>query len=113
MFTFSFTLLVYKWCLLCIQNSEVIGTITSGSVFGELAILYNCMRTATVTARGPTKTWMLERTVYQKIMRTMATTKRNEMIEVIQWQVILKPLVSCFLRNLNVFKNIMFLADSK
>ena len=64
------------------QQSSVISTIEAGSVFGELAILYNCTRTATVTAKGPTKAWMLERAVYQKIMRMAASTKRIEITEV-------------------------------
>ena len=52
------------------------------TVFGELAILYNCKRTATVTAKTPTKVWKLERNVFQSIMRTTAKTRREELKKV-------------------------------
>ena len=37
--------------------------------FGELAILYNCPRTATITADTPVSLWALERRAYKKIMQ--------------------------------------------
>ena len=39
-------------------------------VFGELAILYNCKRTASVRAAVEGRVWALERRVFQHIMVT-------------------------------------------
>lgn len=41
---------------------------TPGSVFGELAILYNCTRTATIRAIIDCKLWAIERLCFQSIM---------------------------------------------
>ena len=34
-------------------NGKVLGTLSSGKAFGELAILYNCRRTATIKGIVP------------------------------------------------------------
>jgi len=64
------------------QGSTVLRDLHPPTVFGELAILYNCKRTATVTAKTPTKVWKLERNVFQNIMRTTAKTRREELKKV-------------------------------
>nr|XP_039252725.1 cGMP-dependent protein kinase 1-like [Styela clava] len=51
------------------QNGKHINTMNPGTVFGELAILYGCKRTATIKATKPVKAWYLERQVYQSIRR--------------------------------------------
>lgn len=43
-----FVLLTTEGLLEVIQNGKLLGEMHPGTVFGELAILYNCKRTATV-----------------------------------------------------------------
>lgn len=64
------------------QGSISLGQIKAGSVFGELAILYDCSRTATVTSTSTSKLWQLERKTYQTIMMTSANVKQTELTEV-------------------------------
>lgn len=65
-----------------LQGSISLGQIKAGSVFGELAILYDCSRTATVTSKSTSKLWQLERKTYQTIMMTSANVKQTELTEV-------------------------------
>lgn len=50
----------------------------AGRAFGELAILYNCTRTATIQAKTDTKLWTLDRSCFQAIMRNTGLVRRNE-----------------------------------
>ncbi|TKS85160.1 cGMP-dependent protein kinase 2 [Collichthys lucidus] len=56
-----------------IQNGKLLGEMCPGTVFGELAILYNCKRTATVKAVSQSHIWALDRQTFQTIM--MRTTQ--------------------------------------
>ncbi|XP_078489701.1 cGMP-dependent protein kinase 1-like [Ciona intestinalis] len=66
------------------QNSKYLCTLTAGSVFGEIAIMYNTKRTATVTATSATKVWMLEQSVFHYIMKNVADTQRQKVMEVVK-----------------------------
>jgi len=66
------------------QGSISLGQIKAGSVFGELAILYDCSRTATVTSKSTSKLWQLERKTYQTIMMTSANVKQTELTEALK-----------------------------
>ncbi|XP_050441738.1 cGMP-dependent protein kinase, isozyme 1-like [Adelges cooleyi] len=63
-----------------IQSGRVVDYIWPGEVFGELAILYNCPRTASVKAAQDAKVWTLERVAYQKIMKTSAMKRFDERV---------------------------------
>ncbi|XP_039272906.2 cGMP-dependent protein kinase 1-like isoform X1 [Styela clava] len=52
-----------------------------GKVFGELAILYNCTRTATVKALTRVKLWAIDRQCFQAIMMRTGLMKREEHLE--------------------------------
>ncbi|XP_060520136.1 cGMP-dependent protein kinase, isozyme 1 isoform X2 [Cylas formicarius] len=52
-----------------IQDSKILGHMGPGKAFGELAILYNCTRTASIRAITDSKVWMLDRKVFQQIMK--------------------------------------------
>ena len=52
-----------------------------GSVFGELAILYNCTRTATIRAITDCKLWAIERLCFQTIMMKSGLTRQRDYIE--------------------------------
>ncbi|XP_041922412.1 LOW QUALITY PROTEIN: cGMP-dependent protein kinase 2 [Alosa sapidissima] len=59
------------------QNGKLLGQMRPGTAFGELAILYNCKRTATVKAVAESHIWALDRQMFQKIMMR-STQARNE-----------------------------------
>ena len=50
------------------KAGRVLGNLGVGKVFGELAILYNCKRTASIRAVVDSKVWALERRVFQQVM---------------------------------------------
>ncbi|XP_069037153.1 cGMP-dependent protein kinase 1 [Lepisosteus oculatus] len=52
-----------------------------GKVFGELAILYNCTRTATVTALTHIKLWAIDRQCFQTIMMRTGLIRHTEYME--------------------------------
>ncbi|KAK5640118.1 hypothetical protein RI129_010929 [Pyrocoelia pectoralis] len=51
-----------------IKDDKVLGRMGSGKAFGELAILYNCTRTASIRVVTDSKVWVLDRKVFQQIM---------------------------------------------
>ncbi|KAL4630461.1 cGMP-dependent protein kinase 1-like [Arapaima gigas] len=66
--------------LLVTQAGRILRTLTSGDVFGELAILYNCKRTATVKAVTNVKLWCIERQTYRAIMTNKSKKKREQIM---------------------------------
>ncbi|KAL3316122.1 hypothetical protein Ciccas_005236 [Cichlidogyrus casuarinus] len=50
------------------KNGEYLSMMGAGRCFGELALLYNCKRTASVKAVHKAKVWSLDRSVFQTIM---------------------------------------------
>ncbi|XP_048841887.1 cGMP-dependent protein kinase 1 isoform X1 [Brienomyrus brachyistius] len=62
------------------QAGRVLRTLTCGDVFGELAILYNCKRTASVRAVTKVKLWCIERQTYRTIMTNKSRRKREQVM---------------------------------
>ena len=60
-----------------------------GRVFGELAILYNCTRTASVRALSDCIMWVLDRSVFQMITQRMGMERHKQLMD--------------FLRNVKLF----------
>ncbi|XP_024913314.1 cGMP-dependent protein kinase 1 isoform X2 [Cynoglossus semilaevis] len=56
-------------------------TMGPGKVFGELAILYNCTRTATVRTLTPVKLWAIDRQCFQIIMMRTGLIKHAEYMD--------------------------------
>ncbi|CAG9761193.1 unnamed protein product [Ceutorhynchus assimilis] len=52
-----------------LQDQKILGHMGPGKAFGELAILYNCTRTASIRAVTDSKVWRLDRKVFQQIMK--------------------------------------------
>lgn len=50
-----------------IKDNVVLGKMGPGKAFGELAILYNCKRTASIKALTDSKVWVLDRRAFQQI----------------------------------------------
>ncbi|XP_012993910.2 cGMP-dependent protein kinase 2 isoform X2 [Esox lucius] len=66
--------------LLVSQTGQNLRTLTCGDVFGELAILYNCKRTATVKAKTMVRLWCIERNTYRTIMTNKSRKKREQLM---------------------------------
>ncbi|KAM6176479.1 cGMP-dependent protein kinase 2 isoform 1-T1 [Erethizon dorsatum] len=60
------------------QGEKLLSSIPMWTTFGELAILYNCTRTASVKAITNVKTWALDREVFQNIMRRTAQARDQQ-----------------------------------
>jgi cGMP-dependent protein kinase len=57
------------------------GTMGPGKLFGELALLYNCTRTATVKALTETKVWTLDRASFQAIMMNTGIVRQSQHVK--------------------------------
>ncbi|XP_077087425.1 cGMP-dependent protein kinase 2 isoform X2 [Siphateles boraxobius] len=60
------------------QHNKLLTSIAVWTTFGELAILYNCTRTASVKAASNVKTWALDREVFHNIMRMTAEARHEQ-----------------------------------
>lgn len=58
-------------------KEKTVKTCEPGDVFGELALLYNCPRAASVEARQPCVLWQLDRDTFNNIVKEAAQKKRE------------------------------------
>ncbi|XP_041825101.1 cGMP-dependent protein kinase 1-like isoform X2 [Melanotaenia boesemani] len=63
------------------KQGNKVCTIGPGKVFGELAILYNCTRTASITALTDIKLWAIDRQCFQTIMMRTGLIKLSQYID--------------------------------
>ncbi|CAK8686339.1 unnamed protein product [Clavelina lepadiformis] len=63
---------------------EHVAALKPGTVFGELAILYNCKRTASVRATTDTVLWSLERQNFQSAVKLSGQLKRDEYVRLLK-----------------------------
>ncbi|GFV89680.1 cGMP-dependent protein kinase, isozyme 1 [Trichonephila clavipes] len=63
------------------KNNKVIGSVGPGKAFGELAILYNCTRTATVEAVEDAKIWVMDRKAFHTIMMKTGLQRQEDNIQ--------------------------------
>uniref|UniRef100_A0A0X3PBC4 cGMP-dependent protein kinase, isozyme 1 n=1 Tax=Schistocephalus solidus TaxID=70667 RepID=A0A0X3PBC4_SCHSO len=67
-------------------------TMGPGNCFGELALLYNCKRTASIKAVRAARLWVLERNVFQHIMMKTGIEKMEERVKFLSSVPLLKNL---------------------
>lgn len=60
------------------REGKYLSTLSGAKVLGELAILYNCQRTATITAITECKLWAIERQCFQTIMMRTGLIRQAE-----------------------------------
>lgn len=58
--------------------------LSPGMLFGELAILYNCRRTASVTCTASVSCWALERSVFQAVVKSAGQAKDEERLNLLK-----------------------------
>lgn len=63
------------------REGRYLSTLSGAKVLGELAILYNCQRTATITANSDCKLWAIERQCFQTIMMRTGLIRQAEYSE--------------------------------
>eukprot|EP00731_Ephydatia_muelleri_P017621 Em0010g719a len=74
------------------RGGQVRQVMKPGKVFGELAILYNCTRTATIKSLTGAKVWTLDRSAFQGIMMNTGILRQSEQLS--------------FLKSVPEFKNL-------
>mmetsp|Transcript_75120 Transcript_75120/g.189967 ORF Transcript_75120/g.189967 Transcript_75120/m.189967 type:complete len:403 (+) Transcript_75120:96-1304(+) len=78
----DFLFVVEKGKLECVKKidgkDKVVKTCEPGDVFGELALLYNCPRAATVVAKGACVCWQLDRDSFSHIVKDSAVKRREK-----------------------------------
>eukprot|EP00440_Ansanella_granifera_P041749 gb/GFBE01045267.1/.p1 GENE.gb/GFBE01045267.1/~~gb/GFBE01045267.1/.p1 ORF type:complete len:450 (+),score=157.44 gb/GFBE01045267.1/:1-1350(+) len=62
-------------------EDKCVKTCTVGDVFGELALLYNCPRAASVVCKEKCTLWELDRATFTNIVKDAAATKRSTLSE--------------------------------
>merc|ERR1711936_599779 len=60
------------------REGKFLSVMSAGKLFGELAILYNCQRTATIKAATDCKLWAIERQCFQTIMLRTGLIRQAE-----------------------------------
>jgi len=63
------------------EAEKVVKTCGPGDVFGELALLYNCPRAASVQTTSKTTLWELDRETFNRIVKDAAAKKRTTYTE--------------------------------
>lgn len=77
----DFLFVIERGTLECIKKindeDKVVKRCDPGDVFGELALLYNCPRAASVVAQDDCVCWQLDRESFNHIVKEAAAKKRN------------------------------------
>ncbi|XP_063225444.1 cGMP-dependent protein kinase, isozyme 1-like isoform X2 [Bacillus rossius redtenbacheri] len=63
------------------KRGQLLGTFGPGRVFGELAILYNSPRNASIRAMMDAMVWVLEREVFKKIMMVSSIQRSQDSVK--------------------------------
>ncbi|EGT40013.1 CBN-EGL-4 protein [Caenorhabditis brenneri] len=74
------------------REGVLLGKMRAGTVMGELAILYNCTRTASVQALSDVQLWVLDRSVFQMITQRLGMERHSQLMN--------------FLTKVSIFENL-------
>jgi len=78
----DYLFVIEKGALDCVKNidgaDKVVKTVSTGDVFGELALLYNCPRAANVLAKDDCVCWQLDRETFNHIVKDAAVKRRTK-----------------------------------
>lgn len=83
------------------RENKYLSTMAPGKVFGELAILYNCKRTATIKAATDCRLWAIERQCFQTIMMRTGLIRQAEYTDFLKRYVNIVKLRNYLKRNVN------------
>uniref|UniRef100_A0A8D8A7Y8 cGMP-dependent protein kinase n=1 Tax=Culex pipiens TaxID=7175 RepID=A0A8D8A7Y8_CULPI len=75
-----------------LKDSKSLGFMGPGKAFGELAILYNCTRTASIRVLCDSRVWVLDRRVFQQIMMRTGLQRIEENVNFLRSVPLLKNL---------------------
>ena len=59
-------------------SGKTVDSVGKGAVFGELAVMYDVPRTATITATSECSLWVLGRSTFQRLLRVESVSQRKE-----------------------------------
>lgn len=92
-----------------IKGEKIIDTLGSELVFGELAILYNAKRFASVRAASKVKVWKIERQTFRNIMLVSGNKEREENLRFLRGAKYLEELPeSCIGKIVDLLKKVCF-----
>lgn len=74
------------------DEEKKVTDLQEGAGFGELALMYNAPRAATVKATSPLKLWALDRMTFKVVLSDTTTAKRNKYKELLEKVPILESL---------------------
>lgn len=94
-------------------DGKTVGTASSGASFGDLALLYNCPRGATVVAVDQVKLMRLHQTVFRRILRTQAIEVDERRLELLQGISFLKDVSPYDLNRLAQAMQVRLLEEGK
>jgi cAMP-dependent protein kinase regulator len=77
----DFMFVVESGSLECLINDAVVKVVEAGEVFGELALLYNAPRAASVQAKDRCVCWKLDRETFNYIVKDAAVKKRDQYMD--------------------------------
>lgn len=90
-----------------IKGDEIIDTLGPEIVFGELAILYNAKRFASVRAATKVKVWKIERQTFRNIMLVSGNKEREENLSFLRRAKYLEELPeSCIVKIVDLLKRV-------
>ncbi len=93
-------------------NDELVGTYHSGDVFGELALLYNCPRAATIRTLTTCSLWSVDRVCFRKILATAASTMQLQRVQFLKHVDLLSKLNSDQLQKVAAAMHVETFADN-
>ncbi|XP_055382007.1 cGMP-dependent protein kinase 1 [Condylostylus longicornis] len=97
-----------------IKNNKILTTLGPGIVFGELAILYNAKRFASIRAKTKAKVWKIDRTKFRTIMLISGSEERKENLKFLKSAPFLEELSDeVLLRVCELLKRKFFPTDTR